>query len=54
MMAFQSAGQTTFISLGMGKYATIFSLFRKVILVIPLTTFFTKFMGFRCIWSFLC
>ena len=39
MMAFQSAGQTTFISLGMGKYATFFSLFRKVILVIPLTIF---------------
>lgn len=37
MMAFQSAGQTTFISLGMGKYATFFSLFRKGILVIPLT-----------------
>lgn len=37
MMAFQSAGQTTFISLGMGKYATFFSLFRKVILVVPLT-----------------
>lgn len=37
MMAFQSAGQTTFISLGMGKHATFFSLFRKVILVVPLT-----------------
>ena len=37
MMAFQSSGQTTFISLGMGKYATFFSLFRKVILVVPLT-----------------
>ena len=39
MMAFQSTGQTTFISLGMGKFATFFSLFRKVILVIPLTIF---------------
>lgn len=37
MMAFQSIGQTTFVSLGMGKQATFFSLFRKVILVIPLT-----------------
>ena len=40
MMAFQSAGQTTFISLGMGKNMQhFFSLFRKVILVIPLTIF---------------
>lgn len=29
MMAFQSAGQTTFISLGMGKYATFFRCFVK-------------------------
>lgn len=37
MMAFQSAGQTTFVSLGKGGYATFFSLFRKAILVVPLT-----------------
>ncbi len=37
MMAFQSSGQTVFISLGKGRCATFFSLFRKVILVVPLT-----------------
>ncbi len=43
MMAFQSAGQTTFVSLGKGKSATFFSLFRKVILVVPLTILLPHF-----------
>lgn len=34
-MAFQSAGQSTFTALGMARHALFFSLFRKVILVIP-------------------
>lgn len=36
-MAFQFAGQTTFQSLGKAKQAIFFSLFRKVIIVVPLT-----------------
>lgn len=35
-MALQTTGQNTFLSLGMAKQASFFSLFRKVILVIPL------------------
>ena len=35
-MALQTAGQSTYTSLGMAKYALFFSLFRKAILVIPL------------------
>lgn len=36
-MAFQSAGQQTFVALGKAGYAIFFSLFRKVIIVVPLT-----------------
>ena len=36
-MAFMSAAQTTFQSLGMAKRAIFFSLLRKVIIVVPLT-----------------
>lgn len=36
-MAFQSVGQSTFVGLGKSKQATFFSLFRKVIIVVPLT-----------------
>ncbi len=36
-MAFQFAGQSTFQALGFAKQAIFFSLFRKVIIVIPLT-----------------
>lgn len=36
-MAFQFAGQSTFVSLGKSKHAVFFSLFRKVIIVVPLT-----------------
>lgn len=35
-MALQSIGQNTFLALGMSRYATFFSLFRKVILVAPM------------------
>lgn len=35
-MALQTTGQNTFLSLGMAKQASFFSLFRKVILVMPL------------------
>ncbi len=36
LMALQSFGQNTFLALGMSRQATFFSLFRKVILVVPL------------------
>lgn len=37
MMALQFAGQSTFVSLGRSKQAVFFSIFRKVIIVVPLT-----------------
>ena len=36
-MALQFAGQSVFVALGKAKYATFFSIFRKVIIVVPLT-----------------
>ena len=36
MMALQFAGQCTFVALGYAKQAVFFSLFRKVIIVVPL------------------
>lgn len=36
-MAFQHSGQSTFQGLGMAKQAIFFSIFRKVIIVVPLT-----------------
>ena len=36
MMAFQFAGQSIFVGLGKAKNAVFFSIFRKVIIVIPL------------------
>ena len=36
MMAFQNIGQSTFVALGRARQAVFFSLFRKVILVVPL------------------
>lgn len=43
--AFQYAGQTVFKSLNMRNQAVFFSLFRKVILVVPLTFILPHFMG---------
>ena len=37
MMAFQSAGQSTFTALGCAKRAIIFSLLRKIVIVVPLS-----------------
>ena len=36
-MAFQSSGQASFQALGDARHAVFFSLFRKVIMVVPLT-----------------
>lgn len=37
MMAFQFCGQSVFTGLGQSKYAIFFSLFRKIVIVVPLT-----------------
>lgn len=44
-MAFQMAGQNTFLSLGKAKHATFFSLFRKAIIVVPLTLILPRIFG---------
>lgn len=36
-MAFHSCGQSTFVGLGMSKKAIFFALFRKILIVVPLT-----------------
>ena len=45
MMSFQFAGQSTFVALGKSKQAVFFSLFRKAIIVIPLTIFLPQLFG---------
>ena len=42
MMALQFAGQSTFVSLGKSKQTVFFSIFRKVIIVVPLTILLPK------------
>ncbi len=44
-MSFQTAGQQTFVALGKAKPAIFFSLFRKVIIVVPLTIALPYFFG---------
>ena len=44
-MAFQSSGQSSFTALGMARHALFFSLFRKAILVIPLTFILPNLFG---------
>lgn len=44
-MAFQTTGQQTFVALGKAKPAIFFSLFRKVVIVVPLTMLFPYFFG---------
>ena len=46
MMALQFAGQSTFVSLGKSKQAVFFSIFRKVIIVVPLTILLPKLSYF--------
>ena len=45
MMALQIAGQTAFVGLGKSKRAVFFSLFRKVIIVVPLTLILPHMFG---------
>ncbi len=44
-MAFQFSGQNVFVALGKAKKATFFSLFRKVIIVAPLTVILPRIGG---------
>ncbi len=44
-MAFQTSGQQTFVALGKTKPAIFFSLFRKVIIVVPLTLLLPYIFG---------
>lgn len=52
-MAFQSVGQSTFVGLGKSKQATFFSLFRKVIIVVPLTIILPRSGGLGVMGVFL-
>lgn len=45
IMALQQAGQSTFVALGKSKLAIFFSIFRKVILVIPLVILLPRLWG---------
>ena len=45
MMALQFAGQTTFTGLGFSRRAVFFSIFRKVIIVVPLTLLLPQVAG---------
>lgn len=45
MMSLQFAGQSTFVALGRSRQAVFFSLFRKAIIVIPLTIFLPMAWG---------
>ena len=47
MMALQFAGQKVFVSLGKSKHAVFFSIFRKVIIVVPLTIILPKFFSYH-------
>ncbi len=45
MMTFQMVGQSAAVGLGKSKQAIFFSIFRKVIIVAPLTVILPKFIG---------
>ena len=53
IMSFQHAGQATFVALGKSKFAIFFSIFRKLILVIPLALILPRISGLGHIGVFL-
>ena len=53
MMAFQIAGQSVFKSLGKARQAIFFSLFRKIIIVVPLTFILPSVAGLGVMGVFL-
>lgn len=52
-MSLQFSGQASFVGLGKAKQATFFSLFRKVIIVVPLTIFLPRIAGLGVMGVFL-
>lgn len=51
-MAFQMSGQAAFTSLGYARHAIFFSLFRKIMVVLPLIFILPHFMGVQgVLWS---
>ncbi len=53
MMSFQFSGQSTFVALGKSKQAIFFSIFRKVIIVVPLTLILPGIAGLGVMGVFL-
>lgn len=53
MMSLQFSAQTTFTSLGKAKHAIFFSLFRKIIIVVPLTVLLPRINGLAVMGVFL-
>lgn len=53
MMALQSAGQSTFVALGKSKSAIFFSIFRKVVLVLPMVVLLPNLWGLGSMGVFL-
>lgn len=52
ILSLQMAGQVTFVGLGYSKHAIFFSIFRKVVVMLPLLLILPKFMGVNGIfWS---
>lgn len=49
LMSLQQSGQHTFVALGKSKFATFFSMLRKVVVVIPLTILLPRFtpLGYK-------
>ena len=52
-VAWKKGGQACFIGLGKAKQATFFSIFRKVIIVLPLTLLFPRLGGLGSMGVFL-
>ena len=50
LMALQSAGQSVFVAMGKAKRAVFFSIFRKLIIVVPLTLILPRFLGLNGIF----
>lgn len=50
LMALQSAGQSVFVALGKARRAVFFSIFRKIIIVTPLTLLLPRMMGLNGIF----
>lgn len=53
MMSLQFSGQASFVGLGKAKQATFFSIFRKVIIVVPLTMLLPRIGGLGVMGVFL-